>query len=45
MVRKELADAEEYESCQQNDMEVDVGEHKGGVELRSHCGGQLGWMA
>ena len=42
MVRKESSDAQECESCQQNDMEVDVGEHKGELSFVPTAGGQLG---
>ena len=41
--RHYLPRTQEYESCQQNNVDVDMDE--GGVELRSKCGEQFCWVA
>ena len=43
VVRKESADTQEYEPCQQNDMDLDMDENKEELCF-SKCGKRFGWM-
>ena len=45
VVRKESADTQEYDPCQQNDMDVDMVENKEELRFVQKCSKRFSWMA